>query len=134
MIITKNNNMEVNDMISKRNFFHLLIAVSILLTVVACETVPPPSDQSLPGYYRVRLIPEDRDSLSKIAGYDCAYGDITKWQALYDANKDILVDSENPDLIHPGQRIEIPARPGETRSGECIVNDGMGQSSDSAPQ
>jgi nucleoid-associated protein YgaU len=46
------------------------------------------------------------DSLSKIARH--AYGDATKWRAIFDANRDQLDD---PDLIHPGQVLKLPAQP-----------------------
>lgn len=32
------------------------------------------------------------------------------WQSLIDANRDRLVDRDDPDLIHPGQVFEIPVR------------------------
>jgi nucleoid-associated protein YgaU len=43
------------------------------------------------------------DSLSKIAKDQ--YGDAGKWQKIYTANKDTV---SNPDLIHPGQVLNIP--------------------------
>jgi nucleoid-associated protein YgaU len=43
------------------------------------------------------------DSLSKIAGN---YSGIT-WQEIFEANKDTISD---PDLIHPGQVLKIPAK------------------------
>ena len=43
------------------------------------------------------------DSLSKIAGN---YPGIT-WQEIFQANKDQI---SNPDLIHPGQVLKIPAK------------------------
>ena len=43
------------------------------------------------------------DSLSKIAKR--IYGDASKWNRIYDANRDKI---ENPDLIHPGQEFTIP--------------------------
>jgi nucleoid-associated protein YgaU len=43
------------------------------------------------------------DSLSKIAKK--LYGDANKWKTIYEANKDII---KNPDLIHPGQKLNIP--------------------------
>ena len=45
------------------------------------------------------------DSLSKIAKRE--YGDANAWQRIYDANRDIIKD---PDLIHPGQHLVIPAK------------------------
>lgn len=44
------------------------------------------------------------DSLSKIAKQ--FYGDAAKWPRIHDANRDQI---KNPDLIHPGQRLTIPA-------------------------
>lgn len=44
------------------------------------------------------------DSLSKIAKH--YYGDAAKWPRIHDANRDQI---KNPDLIHPGQRLKIPA-------------------------
>jgi nucleoid-associated protein YgaU len=43
------------------------------------------------------------DSLSKIAKQ--FYGDAKQWKKIHEANKDII---KNPDLIHPGQVIQIP--------------------------
>lgn len=47
------------------------------------------------------------DTLSAIAKSE--YGDASQWQRIYDANRDQL---DNPDLIHPGQKLNIPARDG----------------------
>ncbi len=44
------------------------------------------------------------DSLSKIAKRE--YGDAMKWRAIFEANRDVIKD---PDLIHPGQVLKIPA-------------------------
>ncbi|HUF66708.1 MAG TPA: LysM peptidoglycan-binding domain-containing protein [Gemmatimonadaceae bacterium] len=43
------------------------------------------------------------DSLSKIAKRE--YGDASKWNAIFDANRDKI---KNPDLIHPGQVLNLP--------------------------
>lgn len=45
------------------------------------------------------------DTLSKLA--ERFYGDRMAYQRIFDANRDILKD---PDLIHPGQVLKIPAR------------------------
>lgn len=45
------------------------------------------------------------DSLSKIAAV--TLGDASRWKEIYAANKEIIGD--NPDLIHPGMKFEIPA-------------------------
>ena len=44
------------------------------------------------------------DSLSKIARR--YYGDANKWPRIYEANKSII---SNPDLIYPGQSLQIPS-------------------------
>jgi nucleoid-associated protein YgaU len=44
------------------------------------------------------------DSLSKIAQRE--YGDGQKWRRIFEANQDKIKD---PDLIHPGQELKIPA-------------------------
>jgi nucleoid-associated protein YgaU len=71
----------------------------------------------LPRYYAVRLIPERRDCLWRIAEYPFVYGDPWKWRLLYDANKAALVNPNDPDLVLPGQILEIPSLRGEFRSG-----------------
>jgi nucleoid-associated protein YgaU len=43
------------------------------------------------------------DSLSKIAKREL--GDANKWRVIFDANRDKI---SNPDLIHPGQVLNIP--------------------------
>ena len=71
----------------------------------------------LPASYTVRLIPDDRDCLSKIAGYPFVYGDRNKWPLIYRANKTTLKHPENADIILPGEILLIPSIAGETRSG-----------------
>lgn len=44
------------------------------------------------------------ETLSKIAKQ--YYGNANAWPKIFDANKDKL---KNPDLIHPGQILKIPA-------------------------
>jgi nucleoid-associated protein YgaU len=76
------------------------------------------SGKLLPEYYTVRLIPERRDCFWRIAEYSFVYGDPWKWRLLYNENKHILKDPNNPNLIHPGMRFRIPSLPGEKRSGD----------------
>ena len=45
------------------------------------------------------------DSLSKISKK--LYGDGNQWKRIFDANRDQI---KNPDLIHPGQKLKIPAK------------------------
>ncbi|MDQ6612023.1 MAG: LysM peptidoglycan-binding domain-containing protein [Gemmatimonadota bacterium] len=43
------------------------------------------------------------DSLSHIAKKH--YGDASKWQAIFEANRDVI---KNPDLIQPGWTLKLP--------------------------
>lgn len=79
------------------------------------EAHEPAGDK--PRYYIVRLIPERRDSFWRIAEYDFIYGDPWLWPRLYERNKHMLHDPDNPHLIHPGMMFEIPSRNGEERAG-----------------
>jgi nucleoid-associated protein YgaU len=72
----------------------------------------------LPASYTVRLIPADRDCLSKIAGYSFVYGDRGEWVRLYRANKATLKHPENADILLPGEVLVIPSVAGEARAGE----------------
>jgi hypothetical protein len=71
-----------------------------------------------PEYYTVRLIPGRRDCLWRIAGYDFVYGDPWKWRLLYNENKRLLPNPNNPRLIEPGTRLRIPSLKGEKRAGD----------------
>ncbi len=79
-----------------------------------------PAESLLPAYYKVRLIPGKRDCLWNIAEYEFIYDDPFLWTRLYEANKDILPQSTNPDLIHPGMILSIPELDGESRSGTWV--------------
>jgi nucleoid-associated protein YgaU len=46
---------------------------------------------------------KEGDSLSLIAMRE--YGDTDQWRRIFEANRDII---DNPDLIHPGQTLQIP--------------------------
>lgn len=107
------------------NVIAVLVASNINMglepRIVQVIDKPSVSDEevtALPRFYRVRLIPKDRDSFSKIAAYPFIYGRYQDWPTLYEKNKDKIVDSENPNLIHPGQLFEIPSMQGEKREGE----------------
>ena len=75
------------------------------------ETLP------LPATYTVRLIPERRDCLWRIAEYPFIYNNPLKWPVIYEANKKTFRDPSNPNLIFPGQVLVIPSIAGETRAG-----------------
>lgn len=61
---------------------------------------PPAGDQPAETTYTVK----SGDSLSAIAKQE--YGDAGQWRRIYEANRDQI---DNPDLIHPGQELRIPA-------------------------
>jgi nucleoid-associated protein YgaU len=81
------------------------------------EPVLPREEPVFPKYYVVRLILDDRDCFNKIAGYSWVYNDRHEWRVLYDANKNVIRDPNNPHLIHPGQVFTIPSLRGEIREG-----------------
>lgn len=63
-------------------------------TVAEVESV-----EAAPVFYAV----QSGDSLWKIA--QAHYGNGNKWQALFEANREVIKD---PDLIYPGQQIRVP--------------------------
>lgn len=67
----------------------------------------PPAPAAEPPARRYTV--KSGDSLSAIAKRE--YGDAAKWRRIYDANRDQI---SNPDLIHPGQELTIPAVDGDT--------------------
>jgi nucleoid-associated protein YgaU len=73
---------------------------------------------TLPQYYVVRLVLPLRDCFWRIAAYPFVYNDPWQWKVLYEANRDVLENADNPDLIEVGMRFVIPSINGETRSGD----------------
>jgi hypothetical protein len=98
--------------------------VAWLANVVPAEPEEPAMAELpvYPKYYVVRLILDDRDCFNKIAGYSWVYNDRYQWRILYNANKDVIRDRNNPHLIHPGQVFEIPSLRGEVREGTYDPN------------
>jgi nucleoid-associated protein YgaU len=90
------------------------------VVVTPVKPVEPvePGPPELPATYTVRLILERRDCLWRIAEYPFVYNNPWKWKVLYEANRDILLDPNNPNLIEVGQVLTIPSIAGETREGE----------------
>ena len=58
------------------------------------------------GIHTVRLIPDRRESLWRIAEYPQWYGDPFLWPRIWRRNRDLI---QNPDLIYPGWQLIIPA-------------------------
>lgn len=75
---------------------------------------------TLPAAYLVKDLPGNEDCFWKIAEYDFIFADPLKWELIYEANKDILQQSENPDLIAIGLVLKIPSLNGEERAGTWI--------------
>jgi nucleoid-associated protein YgaU len=73
---------------------------------------------TLPATYTVRLIPSRRDCFWRIAEYPFVYNNPWMWKKLYEVNKSVIEDPNNPDLIEPGQVFKIPSIAGEKRQGE----------------
>ena len=67
------------------------------LTVRTPEPVAAAAPE--PTFYTI----QKGDSLWKIAS--AHYGDGNKWNALFEANREVIKD---PDLIYPGQQIRVP--------------------------
>ena len=57
--------------------------------------------------YTVRLIPERRESLWRIAEYDFIYGNPWLWPRIWHRNRKLVQD---PDLIFPGWQLYIPPK------------------------
>jgi nucleoid-associated protein YgaU len=74
----------------------------------------------LPAQYTVRPWATTKDCFWNIAGYPFVYGDPTKWKILYNANRSKLKNPDNPNLIFPGQVLDIPSLRGEARDGLWI--------------
>ena len=89
---------------------------------LAQQPLAQPQGASVVSSYTVKLVPGNRECLSKIAAYDFVYGSVTKWPVLYRANQSIIdkrfqrYAKRNPspkysraeDLIYPGQVLDIP--------------------------
>jgi nucleoid-associated protein YgaU len=71
------------------------------------STAPPPRSigpaPSSGGQTRTYVV-QKGDSLSRIAKKE--YGNANDWRKIFEANRDVI---EDPDLIYPGQTLQIPA-------------------------
>lgn len=71
----------------------------------------------LPKYYVVRPWATDRDCFWNISGRPYVYNNPYLWENLYEANKQALPKPNDPNLILPGMKMEIPSLTGEFRDG-----------------
>ena len=70
-----------------------------------------------PMYYVVEDWNDSGDCYWNIAANPAVYNDPQLWKTLYNANKDLMPDSSNPNLIKPGMKVFIPTIGNEVRSG-----------------
>jgi nucleoid-associated protein YgaU len=82
------------------------------------EPGPEPDSYPLPATFTVRSWTLYRDSLWTIAERPEIFGNPFRWPLLFDANRQIMPNPNNPDLIHPGMVLQIPSLDGEHREGE----------------
>jgi hypothetical protein len=71
----------------------------------------------LPKYYVITVREPVTDCLWRISEFDFVYATPLEWRTLYEAIKEHFRDPENPDLVFPGQVLEIPSLRGEKREG-----------------
>ena len=71
----------------------------------------------LPQYYVVRPWAETKDCYWNISGRSYVYNNPLLWENLYQANKQNMPKPNDPNLILPGMKMEIPSITGEYREG-----------------
>lgn len=71
----------------------------------------------LPKFYIVRPWADTKDCFWNISGRPYVYNNPLLWENLYEANKAKLPQPNNPNLITPGMKMEIPSISGEYRDG-----------------
>jgi nucleoid-associated protein YgaU len=94
----------------------------LVLAGLADVAAPPPKGApprtdlpKKPLQYKVRPWDVFGDCFWNIA--DWFYGSPWKWTLLYEANKALLPDPDNPNWLEVGTVLDIPAAPGEIREG-----------------
>ncbi len=71
----------------------------------------------LPKYYVVRPWADTKDCYWNISGRPYVYNNPLLWENLYQANKQNMPKPDDPNLILPGMKMEIPSITGEFRDG-----------------
>ncbi len=64
---------------------------------------PQPSEEETPKAWQTYMV-QNRDALSDIAKE--FYGDLTRWEEIYSANRDVIGD--DPDRLEVGMVLRIP--------------------------
>lgn len=91
------NNLRGNKIACMREFYNKIIQM-------AKEIKGLYREKKITGY-TVGTWAKDRDCLWNIAGKMEIYGDPFQWPKIWQSNTDII---RNPDIIHPGQVLQIP--------------------------
>ena len=76
----------------------------------------------LPQFYVVRPWAETKDCYWNISGRKYVYNNPLLWENLYQANKSKMPRPNDPNLILPGMKMEIPSIAGELREGTYSPN------------
>lgn len=76
----------------------------------------------LPQFYVVRPWAETKDCYWNISGRKYVYNNPLLWENLYQKNKDKMPKPNDPNLILPGMKVEIPSLTGEYREGTYNPN------------
>lgn len=97
---TSESNGDINYVINLREY-RKIEAIKVVDTVTIIGNFVREDVKSTPKSNTYTVVAGD--SLSRIARK--MYGDASKWQMIYDANKALI---KNPNLIYPGQVINIP--------------------------
>lgn len=71
----------------------------------------------LPQYYIVRPWAQSKDCFWNISGRSYIYNNPRLWENLYQANKQKLPNANDPNLLLPSTKLEIPSITGEHREG-----------------
>ncbi len=71
----------------------------------------------LPQFYVVRPWADSKDCYWNISGRSYVYNNPLLWENLYQANKSKMPNPNDPNLILPGMKMEIPSITGEYREG-----------------
>ncbi|QEJ98801.1 LysM peptidoglycan-binding domain-containing protein [Treponema phagedenis] len=74
-------------------------------------------EKVLPSEYKVLTWKLDRECFWNIAKNPAVYNDPFMWRKLYEANKDKIPESNNPDWVEPETILVIPSIRGERREG-----------------
>lgn len=82
----------------------------------ALETVTEVGEY--PMYYVVDEWSETKDCFWNISGNPAVYNNPWMWEKLYEANKSIMPDPNDPHLITPGMKLFIPTVGDEVRTGD----------------